>query len=167
MHRILALTALVFGAAAPLAAQQHDHARMHPAAGADSAFAVMQERGRGVMGVDQYTSRHVFESLPDGGRIELQRDVDDTTGVTQIRAHLREIAGAFGRGDFTAPFLVHAQDVPGTRIMAARHGRIRYRFTDLPRGGELRITTRDREAVTAVHEFLAFQRQEHRAGDSR
>ena len=38
----------------------------------DSAFAQVQERGRAVMGVDQYTSTHVFESLPDGGRIVLQ-----------------------------------------------------------------------------------------------
>jgi hypothetical protein len=33
----------------------------------DRDFAAMQERGRMVMGVDQYTSAHVFEDLPDGG----------------------------------------------------------------------------------------------------
>jgi len=31
----------------------------------------MQSRGAHVMGVDQYTSAHVFEDLPDGGRVVL------------------------------------------------------------------------------------------------
>jgi len=130
----------------------------------DTAFAALQERGRLGMGVDQYTSTHVFDSLEDGGRIELQRDVDDPEGVAIIRAHLREIAEAFARGDFRTPAFVHAQEVPGTRIMAERREHIRYTFRELPRGGEVRITTRDPEALAAVHEFLAFQRKEHRAG---
>ncbi len=128
----------------------------------DSAFAKVQERGAQVMGVDQYTSRHVFESLPDGGRIELQREVDDSAGASQIRRHLAEVAGQFARGEFTAPFLVHGQEVPGTRVMAAKRGRIRYRVASLPRGGEIRIRTSDPDAVAAVHEFLAFQRSDHR-----
>ncbi len=151
--------------ATPLAAQQHDHARMHPmAADSDSAFAAMQARGQHVMGVDQATSRHVFQPLADGGRIELQRMVDDTAGVTQIRRHLSEISVAFARGDFSAAVATHAQEVPGTRVMAAKRGAIRYAMTPLPRGGQVRITTRDPEALAAVHEFLAFQRREHRAG---
>ncbi|MFI5206884.1 MAG: hypothetical protein ACHQU8_03570 [Gemmatimonadales bacterium] len=146
-------------AAAPLAAQQHDPAHMH----ADSAYAAMQARGEHVMGVDQYTSRHVFEPLPTGGRIELQREVDDTAGVTQIRRHLADVAAAFGRGDFTAPFLVHDQDVPGTRVMAARRDAITYTVRPLARGGEIVISSGDASVVDAVHAFLAFQRQEHRA----
>jgi hypothetical protein len=162
----LIVAAALAAAAAPLAAQQHDHARLHPmAADSDSAFAAMQARGRQVMGVDQYTSRHAFEPLADGGRIELQRMVDDTAGVTEIRRHLSEIADAFTRGDFSAAVATHAQEVPGSRVMAAKRGAIRYRMAPLPRGGEVRITTRDPEAVAAVHEFLAFQRREHRAGE--
>ena len=160
MNASLAVFAL-FVCAAPLAAQQHDPAHAH----SDSAYAAMQSRGQGVMGVDQYTSRHVFEPLPDGGRIALQREVDDTAGALQIRRHLSEVAAAFARGDFSAPFLVHAQDVPGVPVMAAKRGAIRYTVRPLPRGGEIAITTRDTAAVTAVHQFLAFQRREHRAGE--
>ena len=117
------------------------------------------------MGVDQYTSTHVFDDLPDGGRIELQRDVDDPAGVAQIRAHLASIAEAFARGDFSIPEFVHdTAEVPGTRVMAARRDRIRYEFRELPRGGEVRITTDDPEALMAIHHFLAFQRGDHRAG---
>jgi hypothetical protein len=130
----------------------------------DSAFGALQSRGAGVMGVDQYTSAHVFESLPDGGRIVLERpDSADTAGVRTIREHMRTIAAAFRRGDFEAPGLVHAQEVPGTRVMAARASRLSYAATDRARGAEVRITTSDPAALAAVHEFLAFQRADHRA----
>ena len=137
-----------------------------PPAGADSAFAGVQARGsdaRG-MGVDQYTSAHRFDALPDGGRIELQRAADDSAGIAQIRRHLRGIATAFAAGDFRTPAFVHMQEVPGTTVMAARRAAIAYAVRDLPRGAEVRITTHDAEALAAVHAFIAFQRRDHRAG---
>jgi hypothetical protein len=132
----------------------------------DSAFAAVQARGADprAMGVDQTTSVHRFDALPDGGRIELQRAVDDTAGVVQVRRHLRAIAAAFPGGDFSTPAFVHMRAVPGTDVMAARRETIAYAYRDLPRGGEVRITTRDPEALRAVHAFVAFQRQDHRAG---
>jgi hypothetical protein len=131
---------------------------------ADAAFAGVQSRGAVAMGVDQYTSRHIFEPLPDGGRIVLQRDGADTTGVQVIRDHMREIAVAFQDGDFRRPGLVHAREVPGTAVMSARRGTITYTADTLPGGGEVRIRSSDPEAVRAVHEFLDFQRADHRAG---
>ena len=79
------------------------------ATASDSAFAALQARGADprAMGVDQYTSVHRFDALPDGGRIELQRAVDDSAGVAQIRSHLRAIAVAFATGDFGTPAFVH------------------------------------------------------------
>lgn len=134
------------------------------ASSSDSAFVAMQQRGRSVMGVDQYSSTHTFDDLPDGGRIVLQRDTTDTAGTRAIRDHLRHEAERFAAGDFADPAAVHARAVPGTAMMSARRAAIRYEFHELPRGGELRITTTDTAAVRAVHEFLAFQRGEHRAG---
>ena len=99
----------------------------------DSAFALVQARGQVAMGVDQYTSFHQFESLPDGGRISLQRDPGDSAGVAQIRSHMQRIAAAFGKGDFTLPGLVHAREVPGTGVMAARRSQIRYHADTLAR----------------------------------
>ena len=127
-------------------------------------FAAMQSRGTHVMGVDQYTSAHVFEDLPDGGRVVLDRaDASDTAAITTIRAHMRDIAAAFRDGDFTKPFAVHAQTVPGTDVMRARRAGISYEPIDRPRGGEVRIKSADPAAVTAIHEFLAFQRNAHHA----
>ena len=127
-------------------------------------FAAMQTRGQHVMGVNQYTSAHVFEDLPDGGRIVLERaDASDTADIKRIRAHMRDIEAAFRAGDFTKPFEVHAQTVPGTDVMTAKRSVIAYDASDLPRGGEARIRSSDPDAVAAIHEFLAFQRKEHHA----
>lgn len=134
---------------------------MMPGMHSDSAFHAMQERGKHAMGVDQYTSTHHFEAEADGGRIELQRDVDDSAGVAAIRHHLKEIATAFTAGDFSTPAFVHMQEVPGAKVMAAKHDVISYSYRELPRGGELRIVTKDAAAVAAIHEFLAYQRREH------
>ena len=134
-----------------------------PAPAADTSFVAMQERGKAAMGVDQYTSSHIFEDLPDGGRIVLQRNAPDTVGTGAIRAHMSEIATAFARGDFDVPGFVHGQDVPGTAVMTARRAGIQYEADTLPRGGQVRITTHDSVAVAAVHQFLAFQRSAHHA----
>lgn len=117
------------------------------------------------MGVDQYTSQHVFEPLPNGGRIVLQRKEADSAGEAVIRDHMRTIAKAFSTGDFTLPGVVHAmKEVPGTLVMRQLRNDITYTPLDLPRGGEVVIATSNPKAVEAIHEFLAFQRMDHRAG---
>jgi hypothetical protein len=129
----------------------------------DSVFAEVQARGHVAMGVDQYTSQHKFEPLPDGGRIALQRDMRDTAGVYRIRAHMTRIASAFGQGDFTLPGFVHAREVPGTREMRGRRSVIRYTADTVPGGAVVRLKSADSTAIAAIHQFLAFQRHDHRA----
>ena len=140
----------------------HDNGRSSTGA-SDSGFAGVQRRGAMVMGVNQYTSRHVFEPLPDGGRIELQRGVDDSAGIAQIRRHMALIARQFAAGDFHLPGVVHDREVPGTRVMAERRAAIGYSVESLPRGGAVRVRSGDSVAVQAIHDFLAFQRQDHHA----
>jgi hypothetical protein len=148
----LNLLVLLTVAAAPLAAQ-----------GRDTSHAALQARGKMAMGVDQNASHHVFDDLADGGRIALQADSDDSTAIAAIRAHLSTIASAFQAGNFSTPEFVHGGAVPGTDVMAARRSAISYAFATLPRGGEVRITTHNAEALHAIHQFLAYQRQEHHA----
>ena len=133
---------------------------------ADSAFRLVQARGHAAMGVDQYTSSHRFEPLPDGGRITLQRATSDSAGAAQIRRHMQMIARAFQQGNFALPGFVHDREVPGTSVMSQRRSHISYTPDTLPRGAELRIQSDDPAAVTAIHQFLAFQRQDHRAAGS-
>jgi hypothetical protein len=144
------------------ARDSHPAARRR-AAVEDSAFAGVQARGATAMGVNQYTSHHIFQPLPDGGRIELQRDVDDSVGTAQIRAHMHQIAAQFAAGDFRVPGYVHAQTVPGTAVMATKQADIAYSVESLPRGAAVRVRSTDAGAVQAIHEFLAFQRQDHHA----
>jgi len=54
--------------------------------------------------------------------------------------------------------------VPGTAQMKKLHAEISYTPEDLPRGGEVVISTKNPEAIAAIHDFLAFQRMDHRAG---
>jgi hypothetical protein len=129
----------------------------------DPGFTGVQARGEVAMGVNQYTSRHIFESLPDGGRIELQRERDDSAGTARIRRHMQQIAAQFAAGDFRLPGYVHARGVPGTAVMAAKRAVISYAVESLPRGAALRLRSDEPAAVQAIHEFLAFQRQDHHA----
>jgi hypothetical protein len=142
---------LVAIAAGPLAAQGTT----------DTGFAAMQHRGAMVMGVDQYTSRHIFDLLPDGGRISLVRDAKDTAGVRTIRAHMQDIARSFAAGDFAHAFAVHQHELPGTAVMRQRRAAIQYSVDTLRGGGAVRITSSDSLAVRAIHQFLSAQRMEH------
>jgi hypothetical protein len=129
----------------------------------DSSFGALQQRGETAMGVNQYTSQHIFESLPTGGRIVLQRKESDSVGEAAIREHMRAISRAFASGDFAIPGFVHAtREVPGTALMKQLKTEITYTPRDLPGGAEVVISTKNPKAVSAIHDFLAFQRMDHR-----
>ncbi len=131
---------------------------------AEHAFHQLQQRGHRAMGVDQYTSHHRFEPLPDGGLITLERDSADHAGIARIRSHMQTIAVSFQAGDFAQPGFVHGREVPGTAVMRSRRAHIRYIPQETPSGGRLRIISRDSVALQAIHEFLSFQREDHRVG---
>ncbi len=164
MNRLRSIGALALLLAPALEAQEHAHTpgMTHPED--DSAFTALKEQGRRSMGVDQDKAVHVFDALPDGGRIELQADSDDPEAIAGIRQHFKEIETAFQNGDFSTPMAVHAGAVPGADIMGARKEYIQYARTELPRGAELRLRSKDPAALAAIHDFMAFQRTEHRAG---
>jgi hypothetical protein len=155
---------IVLAAACTDGATLSSAARRRTLADRDSAFAAVQSRGKQAMGVDQYTSTHRFTPLPDGGRIELQRDQVDTSGTRQIRQHMTQIAAAFQSGNFELPGFVHDREVPGTTVMAAKRDAITYTVEPLPGGAALRLRTGDSDAIQAIHAFLAFQRADHHAG---
>lgn len=131
----------------------------------DTSFAAMNVRGKAVMGVDQDSSTHRFEDTRDGGRIVFTSDTDVDTDVEAIRSHLRQIAGAFAKGDFTDPMMIHMGRVPGTDVMQERKSEIRYASSDIPKGGVVTITTKDAAALKAIHAFLEFQRTAHHTHD--
>jgi hypothetical protein len=108
--------------------------------------------------------RHSFRLFRTGGAIELQSTSDDAKRVDAIREHLRAVAADFTKADFEKPLFVHGTMPEGVAEMVRLRGKIEYKFHELPKGGEVRISTEDPAALEAVHKFLGFQVVEHRTG---
>ncbi|MGH9140976.1 MAG: hypothetical protein ACRD2I_07530 [Vicinamibacterales bacterium] len=138
------------------------HPQMPAAMTHEEHMKQLQERGTAAMGFDQNTTQHAFTTTPDGGSIAVEvKNAADVKTRDQIRAHLKEIAGAFASGDFTKPFQTHAEVPPGVPVMAERKDAIRYAYSNTAGGGILRISTKDAQALDAIHAFLKYQNEEH------
>ena len=85
----------------------------------------------------------------------------------QIRMHLKHIAKKFAEGDFTAPMFIHSQTPPGVPEMQRLKAAIKYQFEELEKGGRVRISTSNAEAIKSIHEFLRFQIEDHQTGDAK
>jgi hypothetical protein len=124
--------------------------------------AALKTRGALAMGFDQDKTAHHFPASATGGSIEVEvKNPADKASRDQVRSHLKEIAAAFAKGNFDKPFQTHAEVPPGVPVMQRLKAGIRYRYEQTDRGGAVRITTSDPEALKAVHEFLAYQAHEH------
>jgi SAM-dependent methyltransferase len=118
------------------------------------------------MGFDQDRTTHHFLMTSDGGSIAVDaNDLSDHTSIAQIRSHLREIAIAFKEGDFSKPHETHSEYPAGVPAMQRLKNEITYAYAETPRGGIVRIVTRNPEALAAVHAFLTYQVKEHATGD--
>jgi len=125
------------------------------------------KRGDEVMGFSHEKTAHHFRLYPDGGAIEAEaKDAKDTTSRDHFRSHFGHIAKLFAEGDFSAPMLIHAENPPGTEGMKRLRDAIQYKLETTEKGARIRITTKDAEALRAVHEFLRFQITDHQTGDS-
>jgi hypothetical protein len=148
------------------------HPEMPPGMTHEEHLAQMQRegelrtRGTAAMGFDQDTTTHHFKLYDTGGAIEvIARDVADEATVSQVRRHLREIAGQFAVGDFGKPFATHGEMPPGVLIMRRRKDALTFSYEETATGGRVRITTSDAEAMSAIHDFLLYQIREHATGD--
>ena len=65
------------------------------------------------------------------------------------------------QGNFTKPFFIHAQQVPGTKLMAEKKDLIRYSIRQINDGSILLLTTNDQQLIAAIHQFIAFQTAQH------
>jgi hypothetical protein len=128
--------------------------------------AGVDARGDQAMGFDHDRTTHHFLLARDGGSIEIRaNDGKDTESRDQIRLHLEHVAKMFAAGDFSAPMFIHDVVPPGVETMKRLKAEIRYTFGPVERGGRIRIATKNREAVAAIHDFLRLQIKDHRTGD--
>jgi hypothetical protein len=63
--------------------------------------------------------------------------------------------------------LVHGKTPPGTAALTRLKSEVTYKYEELERGGRVRIVTKNAEARDAVYEFLRFQIEDHKTGDSK
>jgi hypothetical protein len=128
--------------------------------------AEMNARGEQGMGFSQTATTHHFLLMPDGGAIQVEvNDAKDAVSLDQIRTHLAQIAGAFAAGNFETPMFVHDQVPPGVAVMQKLKAEIAYKYEETQNGARVRVSTRNPEALAAVHDFLRFQIKEHQTGD--
>jgi hypothetical protein len=132
----------------------------------DDARARLEEHGRMAMGFDQDKAAHHFTLTAHGGTIAVTaNDPSDGRTRDQVRVHLKEIAEAFGKGDFEKPLMTHGETPPGVADMQRYQAQIRYTFEPIDTGGVVRIATSSKPALKAVHQFLRYQITEHATGD--
>ena len=126
----------------------------------------MNHRGEQGMGFSQQKTAHHFLLVKDGGAIQVTaKSANDKASIEQIRHHLKYIRNSFQSGQFDIPMFVHDQTPPGVPVMTHAADKIRYRYEEEENGGRVVISTDDKEALAAVHDFLRFQIREHKTGD--
>ena len=129
----------------------------------NSDVSGMLERGNIAMGFDQNKISHQFIPLPDGGIIRISTlDSSDNKTITQIKSHAMDIQKEFSEGNFTKPFFIHAENVPGTDVMNLKRDLIEYRIDDMKNGASLILFSNDKELTRAIDQFMKFQAGEHK-----
>lgn len=170
IRQYFTITLVIFSVAAVVGAQQHH--KQDPKAGDKQAphhaghSEGVDRRGDKAMGFDHLKTSHHFRLYGDGGAIEVEANEQaDLESRDRIRDHLARIARSFGSGDFSTPMFIHDRVPPGVEVMKRQKAVISYRFDETERGGRVKISTSDAEALKAIHEFLRFQIEDHRTGD--
>ena len=133
----------------------------------DQQHSEMMKRGDTGMGFSHEGTTHHFFLLKDGGVIQVSaNDPKDDVSRDHIRMHLSHVAKMFSEGDFNIPMFIHDTTPPGVPTMEKLHCDIHYQYEQTDAGAKILINTVNKEAVTAVHEFLRFQISEHQTGDA-
>jgi hypothetical protein len=171
MFFVVLFSVISFAVAAhsPLTVQHESHqsTKQKPKDQHSQHHAEMNKRGDKAMGFDHEKTTHHFHLFKDGGAIEvIANNATDKESLSQIRMHLSHIAMMFSDGNFSTPLLVHNELPTGAKIMADMKTEITYKFEEKELGGQVRISTRNGQALSAIHQFLRYQIKEHQTGDS-
>ena len=162
---VLAQEASPSCAAAGRESERHDGAASS-GGGSDHHHAGVNERGDRVMGFDHAKTTHHFLLSAAGGSIEVTANsAQDKESRDAIRAHLPHIAKMFSEGNFEAPMLIHGRTPPGVPAMKRKKTAIEWKYEEIENGARVAASTKDPEALSAIHEFLRFQIADHHTGD--
>lgn len=127
-----------------------------------AASISMLQRGDIAMGFNQSKISHQFKSTPTGGEILITAlNNSDIETIKQIKNHISIIQKEFSSGNFTKPFYIHTQDVPGNKLMSEKKDLIKYSINKINNSAILILETKDKELLDAIHQFITFQNTEH------
>ncbi len=141
-----------------------DMGKMHTGSSSTTGFnqTAMLERGNIAMGFDQTKIMHHFMATSTGGEIMIMsRDMNDAKTINEIKSHVKDIQHQFSQGDFSKPFYIHGQIVPGTQVMTDKKDLIQYTIKDIEGGSVLILTTNDPELLDEISQFMDFQSGQH------
>jgi hypothetical protein len=126
--------------------------------------AEVRSRGQEVMPFDLKRTTHVFASTTQGGvQSVLIKTAADRDQLPLIRLHLRKEQRLFSQGNFQDPMAIHGMQMPGIDALRRRSSEVTITYRSLPRGAQLRYTTRDPTLRIALHEWFAAQLMDHGA----
>jgi hypothetical protein len=136
--------------------------------GKDDKLADVRERGEMVMGFDLEKTTHTFAGDTDGGvQSVVVKDLKDTENLLKLREHLKEVAEKFSRGDFEDPETIHGENMDGVKELKTLYKEITISYKDIENGGEISYTTKNGEAIMAIHHWFEAQLREHGVDDER
>jgi hypothetical protein len=100
---------------------------------------VVAARGADVMPFSLKATTHVFTKTDQGGIQQVvAKDPKDAQQVRLTREHLQEIAGQFGKGDFSGPSHIHGNEMPGLNdLKHATSGEIDIKYIAIDGGGQV------------------------------
>jgi hypothetical protein len=137
----------------------------HQVAGSPATTARQQtihERASSVMPFDLDQTLHRFLVLPDGGlQTVTANDPTNREQIVLIQQHLADEAARFQEGDFSDPAALHGADMPGLTELTTLATQVDVVFSNLPDGAQIRYTTSDVAALTALQRWFAAQLADH------
>lgn len=122
----------------------------------------MIQRGNVAMGFEQEKITHKFIPTETGGEIMIMpKNASDSNTLNLIKEHMIDIQKDFSIGNFTKPFFIHAEQVPGTNTMNEKKDLIEYDIRQISNGSILSMITNDKEVINAIRDFMEYQGSEH------
>lgn len=123
---------------------------------------MVHDMGSQVMPFDLNKTTHIFNMTVTGGIQQvIAKDTNDTAQIALIQQHLEHEATRFRTGDFSDPSVLHGQEMPGVKELAAGAALMTIEYTPLPNGAQLVYKTQDLNMVTALHRWFGAQLSDH------
>lgn len=90
------------------------------------------------------------------------KSADNAKQIPLIQEHLRKLANAFHKGDFSSSERVHGADMPGlTQLKKAQIDEIKIEYKDLSNGAQIHYSTEYPQYVQALHLWFDAQIKDH------